>query len=161
MQKRKIFIGGNQYLISSLDLKIKDENITKWPAYYKTETLSKLINKTKKEIFIKFKPGNGSHVTKQHQLRKKTNISIKRTRKSYVQIHKYGNKKIDAITFQSFQKLFLENNMTLKDSKDEFIYTIRGLPVQNTNQYEQIITKKFNENAYLDRLNRENTFWVT
>ena len=51
--------------------------------------------------------------------------------------------------------------MTLKDSKDEFIYTIRRLPAQNTNQYEQIITKKFNENAYLDRLNRENTFWVT
>ena len=64
MQKRKIFIGGNQYLISSLDLKIKDENITKWSDYYKTETLSKLINETKKEIFIKFKPDNGSHVTK-------------------------------------------------------------------------------------------------
>ena len=48
--------------------------------------------------------------------------------------------------------------MTLKDSKDEFIYTIRRLLAQNTNQCEQIITKKFNENAYLDRLNRENTF---
>ena len=48
--------------------------------------------------------------------------------------------------------------MTLKDTKDEFIYTIRRLPAQNTNQCEQIITKKFNENAYLDRLNRENTF---
>lgn len=48
--------------------------------------------------------------------------------------------------------------MTLKDSKDEFIYTIRRLTVQKANQYEQIITKKINENAYLDRLNKENTF---
>ena len=51
--------------------------------------------------------------------------------------------------------------MTWEDNKDEFIYTVRRLPALNTNQYEQIITKNFNENAYLDRLNRENTFWVT
>ena len=51
--------------------------------------------------------------------------------------------------------------MTWEDNKDEFIYTVRRLPALNTNQYEQIITKNVNENAYLDRLNRKNTFWVT
>ena len=70
-------------------------------------------------------------------------------------------KKTDVITFQNFQKLFLENDMTWKYHKDKFIYTVRRLPAPNTNQSEQIITKNFNENTYLDRLNRENIFWVT
>ena len=61
------FTDRNKYLISSLDLKLKDEDITKWPDNNKIEALSKLINKTKKKKkkkIIKFKPTNGSHVTK-------------------------------------------------------------------------------------------------
>ena len=43
------FTGRNKCLISSLDLKLKDEDITKWPDNNKIEALSKLINKTKKK----------------------------------------------------------------------------------------------------------------
>ena len=49
--------------------------------------------------------------------------------------------KFDAITFQNFQKLFLEKNMKWKDNKDKFIYIVRKLPATNTNHYEQIIKK--------------------
>ena len=46
MEKEKI-IGGDEYLLSSLDLKLKDEDITKWTEYKEIETLSNLINATK------------------------------------------------------------------------------------------------------------------
>ena len=43
------FIGGHEYLLSSLDLKLKDENITRWRDYNKIEALSNFINATKKK----------------------------------------------------------------------------------------------------------------
>ena len=42
--------------------------------------------------------------------------------------HRYINtetKIIDLITFQNFQKLFIENDMTWTNKNNEFIYTIR------------------------------------
>ena len=62
VEKEK-FIGRNEYLISSLDQKLKVEDITKWPDYDKFEVLSKLSTRSKK-IYIKFKPSIGTHVTK-------------------------------------------------------------------------------------------------
>ena len=47
--KKEKFIGGDEYLLSSLDLKLKDEDITKWTDYKKIEALSNLINATKKK----------------------------------------------------------------------------------------------------------------
>ena len=67
-------------------------------------------------------------------------------------------KKIDLITFQNFQKLFIENDMTWRDKNNEFIYTVRTLTGRD--QIEQIVTKNFNQNAYLDNIDRENTFWL-
>ena len=34
-------------------------------------------------------------------------------------------KKNDLITFQNFQKLFIENDMTWRNKNNEFLYTIR------------------------------------
>ena len=65
--EKEKFVAGNKYLISSQDLKLKDEDITKWSDYDKIETLSKLINETKKKI-IKLKPNHGSLPAKQHKL---------------------------------------------------------------------------------------------
>ena len=48
--EKEKFVDGNKYLISSQDLKLKDEDITKWSDYDKIETLSKLINETKKKL---------------------------------------------------------------------------------------------------------------
>ena len=67
-------------------------------------------------------------------------------------------KKIDLITFQNFQKLFIENDMTWRDKNNEFIYTVRTLTGRD--QIEQIVTKNFNQNAYLDNIDSENTFWL-
>ena len=64
---------------------------------------------------------------------------------------------MDSITFQNFQKLFIENDMTWRN-KNEFIYTVRT-PTRR-NRIEQITTKNFSQNAYLDKVNRENTFWL-
>ena len=67
-------------------------------------------------------------------------------------------KKIDLITFQNFQKLFTENDMTWRDKNNEFIYTVRTLTGRD--QIEQIATKNFNQNPYLDNIYSENTFWL-
>ena len=48
VEKEK-FIGGDEYLLSSLDLKPKDEDIRKWTDYKKIEALPNLINATKKK----------------------------------------------------------------------------------------------------------------
>ena len=68
-------------------------------------------------------------------------------------------KKSDSITLQNFQKLFIKNDMTWVDKKEEFIYTIKKLTEKDTIQ--QLLSKTFNENACLKKLNRENTFWLT
>ena len=67
-------------------------------------------------------------------------------------------KKIDSITFQNFQKLFIENDMTSRDINSEFIYTVRT--PAGRDRIEQVTTKNFNRNAYLDKIDRENTFWL-
>ena len=43
------FVVGGEYLLLSLDLKLKDEDITKWTDYQKIEALSNLINVIKKK----------------------------------------------------------------------------------------------------------------
>ena len=68
-------------------------------------------------------------------------------------------KKIDSITFKNFQKLFIQNDMTWADRKGEFIYTIKKLTKKDTIQ--QLLSKNFNENTYLEKLDRENTSWLT
>ena len=65
-------------------------------------------------------------------------------------------KKIDSITFQNFQKFFIENDMTWANKNNEFIYTLRT-PTER-DRIEQVTTKNFNQNAYLDKVDRENTF---
>ena len=42
------FIGGDEYLLSNLDLKLKNEHITKWADHKEIEALSNLIDPTKK-----------------------------------------------------------------------------------------------------------------
>ena len=48
--EKEIFNGGDECLLSSLDLKLKDEDITNWTDYKKIEALSNLINATKKNL---------------------------------------------------------------------------------------------------------------
>ena len=65
VEKEK-FICGDEYFLSSLNLKFKDEDITKWTDYKEIETLSNLINATtitKKKI-IKHGPSDGGKITK-------------------------------------------------------------------------------------------------
>ena len=51
-------------------------------------------------------------------------------------------KKIDSITFQNFQKLFIENDMTWINKNNEFIYTIRTSTERD--RIEQVTTKNSN-----------------
>ena len=74
----------------------------------------------------------------------------------YIKYINTDTKKIDSITFQNFQKFFIECYMTWRNKNNEFIYTIRT-PTER-DQIEQITTKNFNQNAYLDKIDRENTF---
>ena len=67
-------------------------------------------------------------------------------------------KNIDSITFQNFQKVFTENDMTWTNKNNKFIYTIRTS--KERDGIEQVTTKNFNQNAYLDKVDRENMFWL-
>ena len=60
--------------------------------------------------------------------------------------------------FQNFQKLFIENDMTWTNKNNEFICTIRT-PTER-DWIERVTTKNFNQNAYLDKVDRENSFWL-
>ena len=76
-------------------------------------------------------------------------------------IYRYINteiKKINLIRFQNFQKLFVGNDMTWTNKKKKFIYNIRTSTERD--RIEQVTTKKFNQSAYLDKIKRENTFWL-
>ena len=48
--------------------------------------------------------------------------------------------------------------MTWTNKNNEFIYTIRT-PTEN-NKIEQVTTRNFNQNSYLDKVDKENTFWL-
>ena len=69
---------------------------------------------------------------------------------------KTEKKKIDLITFQNFQKLFIENDMIWRNKSNEFIYTTRT-PTRR-DRLELVTTKNISENAYLDKAHRENIF---
>ena len=60
--------------------------------------------------------------------------------------------------FQNFQKLFLENDMTWTNKNNEFIYTVRTLTEKD--RIEQIMRKNFNQNSYLGKVEKANTFWL-
>ena len=48
--------------------------------------------------------------------------------------------------------------MTWTNENNEFIYTIRTSTERD--QIEQVTTKNFTQNAYLDKEDRETTFWL-
>ena len=54
-EKKKNFVSGNEYLLSSLELKLKKEDIAKWEDYEKNLGLSNLIIDIKKKTFFKHK----------------------------------------------------------------------------------------------------------
>ena len=62
-------------------------------------------------------------------------------------------KKIDSITFQNFQRFFIENGMTWTNKNNKFIYTIET-PTER-GRIEQVTTKNFSQ-----KVDRENKFWL-
>ena len=48
--------------------------------------------------------------------------------------------------------------MTWTNENNEFIYTIRTSTERH--RIEQVTTKNFNQNTYLDKVDKENTFWL-
>ena len=58
-------------------------------------------------------------------------------------------KKIDSITFQNFQKLIIENDMTWRNKNNEFIYTVRT-PTRR-DWLEQVTTKNLIKTLILIR----------
>ena len=51
------------------------------------------------------------------------------------------------ITFQNFGKVFIENDTTWRNKNNKFVYTVRT-PIG------------VNQSTYLDKISRENTFWL-
>ena len=47
--EKETFVGRNEYLLSSLELKLKEDDITKWEDYKKICELANLINDIKKK----------------------------------------------------------------------------------------------------------------
>ena len=65
---------------------------------------------------------------------------------------------IDSIKFQNSQKLLIENDMAWTNKINEFVYTVRNPTWKD--RIENVTPKNFYQNAYLDQVVRENTFWV-
>ena len=120
--------------------------------------MSNLINATKKKnlsnIYLKIVVKLPNGINFENRILK----LMKEPEKITYRYITTDTKKIDLITFQNFQKLFIENDMTWRDKNNEFIYTVRTLTGRD--QIEQIATKNFNQNAYLDNIDSENTFWL-
>ena len=146
VEKEK-FIVGDEYLLSSLDLKLKNEDTTKWTDYKEIEALSNLINSTKKK--------NLSNIDLTMVVKLPNSISFENRILKLMNepevTYRYINtetKKIDSITFQNFLRLFIENDMTWTNKNNKFIYTIRT--PSERDRIEQVTTTIFNQNTYLD-----------
>ena len=100
--EKEKFIGGDEYLLSSLDLKLKDEDIAKW-IDYKIEALSNLINLKKKK--------NLSNIELTMVVKLPNSISfenriLKLMNEPEKVAYRYINtetEKIDSVTFQIFK----------------------------------------------------------
>ena len=139
-------------------LKLKNEDITKWKDCKEIEALSNLINATKKKNLSNI---DLTMVVKLPNSISFENMILKLMNEQEKLTYRYINtetKKIDSITFQNFQKLFIENDMTGTNKNNKFIYTIRTSTERE--RIEQVTTKIFNQNAYLDKVDGENTFWL-
>ena len=85
------------------------------------------------------------------------NRTLKLMNEPEILTYRYKNtetKKTDSITFQNFQKLFIENDMTWRNKNNEFIYTVRT--PTGRDQIKQVTTKDFNQNTYLYKVDHEN-----
>ena len=102
VEKEK-FIGRDEYLLSSLDLKLKDEDITKWTDYRKIEALSNLINATKKKNLSNIDP---TMVVKLPNSISFENRILKLMNEPEKVTYRYINaetKRIDSVTFKIFK----------------------------------------------------------
>ena len=52
----------------------------------------------------------------------------------------------------------MENDMIWRNKNNEFIYTIRT-PIER-DRIEQVTTTNFDQSTYLDKVDKENTFWL-
>ena len=127
--EKEIFNGGDEYLLSSLDLKLKDEDITNWTDYKKIEALSNLINATKKNLsnidltMVVKLPNNIRNF--ENRILKWMNEPEKVTYRCI----NTDTKEINSVTFQNIQKLFIENDITWRNKKKR-VYLYR----QNSNR---------------------------
>ena len=141
-----------------MDVKLKDEDITKWTNYKEIKALLNLINAAKKknlsniDLTMVVKLPNSTSF--ENRILKLMN-ELEKVTYRYISTE---TKKINSITFQNFQKLFIENDMTWTNKNNEFIYTIRTSTERD--RIKQVTTKNFNQNAYLDKVYKENTFWL-
>ena len=144
--------------MSSLDLKLKDEDIRKWDDHKKIETLSNLINATKKKNLSNIDLTMVVKLPNSISFEKRILKLMKEPEKVTYRFINRDTKKIDLIMFQNFQKLFLENDMTWINKNNEFIYAVRTLTEKD--RIEQIMRKNFNQNSYLGKVEKANTFWL-
>ena len=129
---------------------------TKWTNYEEIKALLNLINAAKKknlsniDLMMVVKLPNSTSF--ENRILKLMN-ELEKVTYRYISTE---TKKINSKTFQNFQKLFIKNDMTWTNKNNKFIYTIRT----STERVwiEQVTTKNFNQNAYLDKVDRENTF---
>ena len=148
------FIGGEEYLISGIELRPKTTDFTKWKDYDKIKAIPDRINPVKRNNEGKF---NLPIVAKLNNIIGEKNRFLRLKKNKQKKTYKYRNtktKKIGEVSFQNFQKLFEERELTWVDEKFEYSLFI------SNGKLIQLLTKKFNESDYLDILFEYYTFWV-
>ena len=119
--EKETFVGGNEYLLSSLELKLKEDDITKWEDCNKIHELSNLINDIKKKNLSNINL-NGLITLYNNIKHKDKMFLLEITPETVTCKHiKTKAKQLDSISFQNFQKLYDEDKLTWKTPDNHFL----------------------------------------
>ena len=158
--EKETFAGGNEYLLSSLELKLKEDDVTKWEDYKKILKLSNLIYGIKKKNLSNI--NLNCNLTLYNNIKHKDKMFfLERTPKTVT--YKYINtkaKQLNSISFQNFQKLYDEDKLAWKTPDNHFVLDVKKVTLNNGDYNYKIIKKKFNKRDFLYVLLLTNTFHV-
>ena len=157
--EKETFVDGNEYLLSSLQLKLKEDDITKWEDYKKTQELSNLINHIKKNLS---NINLNGYISLLNNIKHKDKMFFLENTPETVTC-KYINtkrKQLYSISFQNFQKLHDDQELTWKTHDNHFVFNLKKVTINSRDFNFQIIQKKINQRDFLYLLSLVNTFYV-
>ena len=158
--EKETFAGGNEYLLSSLELKLKEDDVMKWEDYKKILKVSNLIYGIKKKNLSNI--NLNCNLTLYNNIKHKDKMFfLERMPKTVT--YKYINtkaKQLNSISFQNFLKLYDEDKLAWKTPDNHFVFDVKKVTLNNRDYNYKIIKKNINKRDFLYVLLLTNTFHV-